>query len=1186
VKLSSHQVLRCALELRILEPEDLRAAGHPAKEPDAVLSDPSVATWLERPVVEALARWIELTAEDAPAPRTATALRSRHTGKTSSGGERRGAPTSSPDPLEQPPGLRVPDATFAPEQTEQQPPGLGEGGHETFAPEPTEQQPPGLGKGGHETFAPERPAAERDDSDAEGSVPAAGAPVSAVAGSSCTEDERLLALESLEPGDRRAIRDAAFRRVAAGSGRESAHEIDELPRTLRPVCASCLEVLPEARARGERCPFCGRRWRPRSNRRGATVVGAVETVQGVEGFPGARARFGGYELLERIAEGGMGVVFKARQMALHRTVALKVMRGGGLASETRRRRFLLEAEAAAGLNHPGIVPIHEIDEVAGYPYYTMDFVEGLPLDEYAAREGLSPRQVSALVRSVALAVHHFHLHGIIHRDLKPQNILVDKGGVPKIIDFGIARRIEGTSHTTVEGDVLGTLQYVSPEQAAGRVGEIDTRSDIYALGAILYDLLTGAPPWDGLAHSALLLAIQREDPPPVRTRNPAVPTDLEAIVGKAMAKERERRYQSASELAADLERFELGLPIKARPATLRYRARRAARRHLPVVVAGGVSLSLVLALATVYALSAASRRREVATLLAQAEEASRPAGDREASLQRVLFLDPGNVVAQGRLDVLIEKRRAEERLREEQARQKEERVETELARERAEREVNAIKDRERARLEAEQRSVEDATKRARALREQAAAERTELTAIRLLGEALSVVPESEPELRSRIEEMRIELDLRQARAALHAGQTGLAEFWLRDAQRLSSAQPRKDEMDALAAEIESLAHGKRDLEQARAFMASGDWIAARTKLEQARAQGLGSADLEKDLALVAQRCLERAVALLEEARARLSHGDAASGLAAAGEALRFEPGLAGAQEVVAGCEARIVHDARRDAAELFLRPEGRARALEVLAEASRLVKAPELSDSLRRELAARARLADPRLAGLVFVPDVPELSVAAFYIQRSEVTNREFEEFTAAKGYEQPELWDPEARPLLASLRSGPRGWSEGGYGGPPSAGRPVRGVTVYEARAFARWRSKTKGGTWRLPTAREWEVAAGWDPAAARLRTYPWGEMFRASAVVLDAGVPAQVGAMKEDTSPLGLLDAGGNVREWVERPGQEPGIHGADFASDELEARYYARVRTIATPGPSPSTEVVRRVGFRLVCEIEVER
>src|SRR5262249_40969759 len=154
------------------------------------------------------------------------------------------------------------------------------------------------------------------------------------------------------------------------------------------------------------------------------------------------------------------------------------------------RRFLWEAEAAAGLKHQSIVAVHEINEVAGYPFYTMDFVEGLPLDDYAARNKLSPRQVSALVRNIADAVQHFHLHGIIHRDLKPENVLVGEDGVPKIIDFGIARRMDRNTRFTIEGAVFGTLHYVSPEQATGRVADVDTRSDIYALGAILYHLLT------------------------------------------------------------------------------------------------------------------------------------------------------------------------------------------------------------------------------------------------------------------------------------------------------------------------------------------------------------------------------------------------------------------------------------------------------------------------------------------------------------------------------------------------------------------------------------------------------------------------------------------------------------------------------------------------------------------------
>lgn len=210
------------------------------------------------------------------------------------------------------------------------------------------------------------------------------------------------------------------------------------------------------------------------------------------------------------------------------------------------------------------------------------------------------------------------------------------------------------------------------------------------------------------------------------------------------------------------------------------------------------------------------------------------------------------------------------------------------------------------------------------------------------------------------------------------------------------------------------------------------------------------------------------------------------------------------------------------------------------------------------------------------------------------MTNGEFQAFVADRGYERLELWDEAARALVADFRDGcsgpcshraPRTWVDGGFGDDANANRPVRGVSYWEARAFARWRSLTTGSRWRLPRDREWEAAAGWDPAESRLQRFPWGDEWR-HVLELGSRVAPPVGSAPEDRSPLGVLDCGGSVREWVVRHGDEPGTKGADFDDDEAGERHYADVSVTATPAANPSVGLARRMGFRLVREIEVQR
>ena len=274
--------------------------------------------------------------------------------------------------------------------------------------------------------------------------------------------------------------------------------------------------------------------------------------------------FGDYELLEEIGRGGQGVVFRARQKSLNRIVALKVIRLGQWASKAHLKRFRLEAEAAARLEHPGIVPIHEVGERDGSCYFSMKFVEGGQLDEVVKRSPMSTRRAAELIAKVARTVHYAHEHGILHRDLKPGNILLDPKGEPHLTDFGLARLVESESSVTHTLDVLGTPSYMAPEQAVGNNAGISSVTDVYGLGAVLYQLLTGQPPFAGGATYETIKLLLDTEPRQPRLLNPKIDRDLSTICLKCLEKDPKRRYSSAVALAEDLDRWLKHEPIRAR----------------------------------------------------------------------------------------------------------------------------------------------------------------------------------------------------------------------------------------------------------------------------------------------------------------------------------------------------------------------------------------------------------------------------------------------------------------------------------------------------------------------------------------------------------------------------------------------------------------------------------------------
>jgi tetratricopeptide (TPR) repeat protein len=378
---------------------------------------------------------------------------------------------------------------------------------------------------------------------------------------------------------------------------------DGVPATPAELCRDRPELLPELE---RRIAILEHMQALAGATQATATLDTARSPRGRRSGPEVLPEIPGYEILGELGRGGMGIVYQARQQGLNRLVALKMILHADHAGPDERRRFRAEAESIARLRHAHIVQVYEVGEHNGSPYFSLEYCPGGSLASALDGTPLVPQKAAALVEQLARAIHAAHEAGIVHRDLKPANVLLSEDGSPRITDFGLAKQLDNQQWQTASGAVFGTASYMAPEQARGETRQVGPATDVYALGAILYELLTGRPPFRGATTADTLLQVVSSEPVPPRRLQPGVPRDLETICLKCLQKQAARRYDSALALADDLAWFQAGEPIRARPVGAFERLLRWARRSPRVA---GLSAAVVLLVVLLLTSSLVARAR-------------------------------------------------------------------------------------------------------------------------------------------------------------------------------------------------------------------------------------------------------------------------------------------------------------------------------------------------------------------------------------------------------------------------------------------------------------------------------------------------------------------------------------------------------------------------------------------------